>query len=298
MTSSGYILYDKPAGVTSFTALRGMRTSFGAAKVGHAGTLDSFATGLLFVVVGSYSRLVPWLVGLDKVYEAEFEFGTATDTLDPLGIIVGTSAIPDASSLNSAMPTLLGTQMQIPPDYSAIHVAGKRASDLARKGIVPGLEARQITIYSLDLLEFAGKTCKVRIHCSSGTYVRAIARDLAAACGAVAHVKNLRRISIGPFSLDGSASDSTEDFHAALRMFKPEDAKSIGLEVATLQKESETTFLHGAPFMLERLLGKLQGEKKQDIAVFVADSRFLGVVGLRDSSPHYLMVVPLQGGEQ
>lgn len=298
MTPSGYILYDKPAAVTSFASLRGMRAAFNGAKVGHAGTLDSFATGLLLVVVGSYSRLVPWLVGLDKAYEAEFEFGTATDTLDPLGSIVATSGIPDLSSLESAIPGLLGARMQLPPDYSAIHVAGQRASDLARKGIAPRLEAREITIYSLDLLGLDGNVCKVRVRCSSGTYVRAIARDLAAACGAVAHVKSLRRLSIGPFSLEGAVNDSARDLHAALRSFTPKDAESVGLGAVILRRESERAFSHGAPSMLEGLLGKKGGEKNQDIAVFAADSRFLGIVGARDSSPRYLMVAPFQGAER
>lgn len=296
MTSSGYILYDKPAGVTSFAALRGMRSSFGASKVGHAGTLDSFATGLLLVVVGSYSRLVPWLVGLDKVYEAEFQFGTATDTLDPSGSVTGTSGIPEISTLKAALPAFQGPQLQLPPDYSAIHVEGRRASDLARKGIVPRLEARSITIHSLELLELKGAVCKVRIHCSSGTYVRAIARDLAAACGAVAHVKSLRRISIGPFSLDGAVGESVQDFHGCLREFTPEDAGSVGLKASRIPRSSETAFSHGTPSLLREL--STTSGFSSDQAVFTAENRLLGIVGVRESGPRYLMVVPLPGVER
>lgn len=297
MTSSGYILYDKPAGVTSFSALRGMRSNFGASKVGHAGTLDSFATGLLLVVVGSYSRLVPWLVGLDKVYEAEFEFGSTTDTLDPVGSIIGTGGIPELSALYAALPMFQGPQLQLPPDYSAIHVAGQRASDLARKGIIPRLEARNITIHSLELLGVEGALCKVRIHCSSGTYVRAIARDLAVACGTVAYVKSLRRVSIGPFSLSGSVDDSIKDFSESLREFTPEDAKSIGLKVTRIPRAMETAFSHGKPSLLRELTVDLPlvatTQASSDLAVFTAENRLLGIIGVRETSPRYLMVVPL-----
>lgn len=298
MTSRGFILYDKPAGVTSFTALRGMRACFSPAKVGHAGTLDSFATGLLLVVVGSYSRLVPWLVGLDKVYEAEFEFGTATDTLDPVGTVVATSGIPELSTIETSLPSFIGAQLQLPPDYSAIHVAGQRASDLARKGVAPRLEARNITIHSLDLLGLLGRVARLRIHCSSGTYVRAIARDLAIACKAVAHVKSLRRLNIGPFSLSGSTNDTTQDLRAALREFTPENAISIGLGVSSVRRELETAFSHGAPFLLEQLTGKALGGNASDTAVFNSDGRFLGIVGIKEGSPRYLMVVPAGGTER
>ncbi|MCE5257374.1 MAG: tRNA pseudouridine(55) synthase TruB, partial [Spirochaetaceae bacterium] len=208
MSGSGFLLYDKPAGITSFSSLAGFKKLKPAMKFGHAGTLDRFATGLLIVMAGNYSHLAPWFLGLDKAYKAEICFGTETDTLDPEGSIIRSGIIPSKDELENCLPGFIGEQYQVPPDYSALHVKGTRASDLARKGCHPDLAARKISIFRLEMLSCQSPCAILNIECSSGTYIRALARDIAATCGTCAHVRNLRRTRVGPFSVEDALTHS------------------------------------------------------------------------------------------
>ncbi|TXT44171.1 MAG: tRNA pseudouridine55 synthase [Spirochaetes bacterium] len=289
MTESGFLLMDKVPGMTSFKALEGIKRIFPGSKIGHTGTLDSFASGLLVVMVGGYSRLAPWFVGLDKRYRAEFSFGMETDTLDPVGKPVKEGPLPGVEELMSAIPGLTGPISQIPPRYSALHIQGKRASDLAVRGVDFEISPRDVTIYSFVMKSYARGKAIFDIHCSSGTYVRSLARDIAHACGTVAHVSRLERLSVGPFRLEETGMEG--DYPDFLKSLDPETAIAIGLKPMILDPQSELDFSLGRARSLRCLrdLPHASPEPKppagkgdaregfRDIATFDSRMNFVGI---------------------
>lgn len=274
MSAVGYLLFDKPAHVTSFAALKAIRKAYPDSKVGHSGTLDSFATGLLIVLVGSYSRLASWFLGLDKVYEATFQFGVGTDTLDPVGTEDSRGPIPAEAVVKNSLARFTGLIEQMPPRYSALHVKGQRASDLALRGVEFELKARGVTIYSLELKHYDAESGKgeFRIHCSSGTYIRALARDIAQACGTCAHVSVLRRTSVGPFSIEQIRGDQSME----LQRIEPDMASALGLEVLRLSEGQVPLFCNGQTSLLAEFGSS--SDKDRDLAVFSSDSLLQGIV--------------------
>lgn len=210
---SGIIPYAKTSGITSFSSLWNIKHALGTDKLGHTGTLDSFADGLLVVLSGYLTHLVPHITSFSKTYIASICFGKETDTLDPTGKITKTSFAPTKQQVENILPKFTGAIIQVPPVYSALHVNGKRASDLVRSGEQVKLEERQVFIYENELLDFQESTeqdsCSyaiIRVKCSKGTYIRALARDIAYELGTCAHLNALRRLEIGPFKLEDSAA--------------------------------------------------------------------------------------------
>lgn len=201
MGKNAVILVDKGEGITSFDCLGRIKRNINI-KTGHCGTLDKFAHGLMIVLCGSYTHLVPVFMGMDKTYEALIEFGKMTVTLDPEGDVIEEAAVPDEKTVRKAVEELVGPQIQIPPAYSAIHVNGKRSYQMARDG-ESGLEltGRKVNIFSADFISFEAPYLKVRLHVSKGTYIRAYARDLGHKCNSCAYVKELYRTQIGPFDI-------------------------------------------------------------------------------------------------
>jgi tRNA pseudouridine55 synthase len=293
MTASGFLLFDKPAGRTSHTALSGFRKAFPASRVGHTGTLDSFATGLLVVVVGTYSRLTPWFTGLDKAYDAEVLFGVGTDTLDPVGDVVAKGPIPSIGEIEAALGRFRGPILQIPPEYSAIHVGGARASDLAMAGETVELKPRPVTISSIELLGFEGGKARLRVECSSGTYVRALARDIAAACGTCAHLSALRRLRVGPFGIESALAPNAAPTASDLKRFTPDLAATIGLDVRCVDSPAAIAFANGASWLLRDLAG--DGCSEGETAVFESSGVFLGIVGAADGKLSFKLVLPRAG---
>lgn len=200
-TPRGMLLLDKPVGLTSFQALGACKRLFGTKKVGHAGTLDKFASGLLLVFANEATRLVPWFVGLDKTYRAAVRFGAETATLDPEGAVVREAPVPDGAAVSRALPSFIGRQLQVPPRYSAIHVDGRRAYERTLAGEELELEPREVTIHTLEPHGYADGTLDLSVSCSSGTYVRSLARDVGMACGSAASLAALRRERVGGFSV-------------------------------------------------------------------------------------------------
>lgn len=206
---SGFLLIDKPAGITSHDVIDRLRKTTGIKRIGHAGTLDPFATGLLLVAVGrEATRELSSLVGLDKTYEAEFVIGATTETLDPEATEVRDEhkIAPTKDEIHAALQNLTGNIDQVPPMYSAIKRGGKKLYELARKGQEIEREPRSVTIHEFRLtgephLENGLLILDVSITCSSGTYVRALARDLGNALGTTGYVRALKRTSVGPFQL-------------------------------------------------------------------------------------------------
>lgn len=203
----GFILIDKPEGITSFDVVARLRRLTGEKRIGHAGTLDPFATGLLLVAVSrEATRELQKFVGLDKRYEATFVLGATSTTDDVKGELsepVSTTHLTK-EQIAEALKTFIGQIDQVPPTYAAIKVQGKKLYELARAGTPTLVEPRRITVYSMELLDEPEDKVRIRvkIHCSSGTYIRSIARDLGTLLGVGAYVETLRRTSIGPFAIE------------------------------------------------------------------------------------------------
>ena len=202
-TVHGLAIIDKPAGATSHDVVNQLRKILGERRIGHAGTLDPDATGVLLVGVGYVTRLMQFLSGMDKTYTAEVVFGTETNTLDSAGVVTATHDMPDLSieKIREAAAKLTGPIMQVPPMVSALRVDGRRLHELAREGVVVERKARPVTVYSYDVEPTPDPlVVRIEVRCSSGTYVRTLAADLGTLLGGGAHLRNLRRTSIGDFT--------------------------------------------------------------------------------------------------
>jgi len=197
----GWVLLDKPVGMTSTQAVGAVKRLFGAKKAGHAGTLDPLASGCLPIAFGEATKTVPYVMDGRKTYRFTVRFGIETDTDDAEGKPVATSdARPTDEAIIAALPAFRGEIMQVPPAYSALKIAGERAYDLAREGEEVKLEARPVSIFRIDLVERPDADHAVlEAECGKGTYVRAIARDLGRMLGCHGHVSALRRACVGPF---------------------------------------------------------------------------------------------------
>jgi tRNA pseudouridine55 synthase len=200
----GAIVVDKPEGWTSHDVVNKSRRILGTKKIGHLGTLDPIATGVLPLVIGRATRLAQFYTQSDKIYEALIRFGFSTDTYDRAGKPTSAETEPalDAAELDSRMAQFRGALMQTPPPVSAKKVDGVRAYKLARQNVAFELRAVPVTVYELTLLELMGSLARVRTHCSSGTYLRSIAHELGQAMGCGAHLQELRRTASGEFKVD------------------------------------------------------------------------------------------------
>jgi tRNA pseudouridine55 synthase len=199
----GWLILDKPVGITSTQAVSRAKRIFNAKKAGHAGTLDPLATGILPIAFGEATKTVPFVQDGRKAYRFTVRWGEETDSDDAEGALVQTSdERPDVASIKSIMQQFIGTIMQVPPSFSAIKVNGERAYDIARDGETVELAAREITIDSLDLIEASQDSAVFEAHCGKGTYVRAIARDMGRLLGCYGHVIALRRTRVGPFLIE------------------------------------------------------------------------------------------------
>jgi tRNA pseudouridine55 synthase len=201
---NGVLVVNKPEGLTSHDVVARVRKLSHTRKVGHAGTLDPFATGVLVVCLGKATRIVEYFVGCDKEYVATMRLGIATDTQDLTGQTLATRPVPNLSTdeLERVFSEFLGTNQQVPPMYSAKKVGGTRLYTLARQGKTVKRAARQITIHSIDILEAALPVIRFRVSCSSGTYIRTLAHDVGEKLGCGAHLTALTRTRSGTFWLE------------------------------------------------------------------------------------------------
>ncbi len=222
-TVHGWIVLDKPVGLTSTQALGRARRLLGAGKAGHAGTLDPLATGILPLAFGEATKTIPFMEGAEKTYRFTLRWGQATDTLDAEGEITAESPVrPARDAIEAALPGFTGTIMQAPPAFSAVKIDGRRAYDLARAGEAVAPEPRPVDIHELRLVETPDPDHAVlEMRCGSGTYVRSLARDLAHALGTEAHVGALRRTAVGPFGeAQAITLDALEDLAHKARVLE------------------------------------------------------------------------------
>jgi tRNA pseudouridine55 synthase len=305
MTAPGLLLVDKPGGITSHDVVARARRARGTRKIGHAGTLDPMATGLLVLGVEGATRLLTFIVGLDKTYEATIRLGVATDTDDAEGQIV---AVTDASSLESpaiaaGIAALTGRISQVPSTYSAIKVDGRRAYDLARAGQEVQLKAREVTVSRFEVLAerrlstgseagpaTAGSAMPgvidldVVVDCSSGTYIRSLARDLGAALGVGGHLTALRRTRIGPFEVAGAPG--VADL-ADATLLSPATAADAVLGRFDVSADEARDLRHG-----KRLLGAAERLLATPAAAIDPDGRLVGVVERRGDDVKSAMNMP------
>ena len=208
------LLIDKPAGMTSFGVVARVRRLLsqragGKVKVGHSGTLDPFATGLMILLVGKGTKRSNEFLKLDKVYEAEIVLGATSTTGDPEGEITETTNHTDEIAkieLEAALAQFTGEIQQVPPAFSAIKINGQRAYKLARKGEEVIMPARTVTVYGLELIEYSYPVVRIRTHVSSGTYIRTLAEDIGQTLGVGAYCRELRRTKVGDYSIEQATS--------------------------------------------------------------------------------------------
>ena len=309
----GIVLLAKKTGLTSFNSLHSVKKALGTTKVGHTGTLDSFAQGLLVVCTGRLTKLAGCITEFDKSYSAVIKFGEETDTLEYTGQVIRAAPLPSLESLNQAIKKYTGNILQAPPAFSAIHVNGKRASDLARQGQAVEISPRPITVFEANLIETKltndglVEYCRLDFTVSKGTYIRCLARDIAKEAGSAGHLIGLYRTRVGNFDIKDAAGfsdlqdfsiqtaieqskieitdrpDDTElkeEIRKTLRGFDKETSVLCGFTNLTLaNEEAEKDYCNGKP-LRSALFGTNLHDLPNDTicAVFSKSGLFRGLI--------------------
>ena len=280
---SGFLVVDKPAGSTSHDVVDAARRWLGTRRVGHLGTLDPQATGVLPLAVRSATKLVRYVADTDKSYLGIVRFGSETDTLDAQGKEVRRydSPLPDESAAREALAGFLGESQQIPPMYSAVKKDGVPLHKLARKGEEVEREPKTVRMDRLEVISYAPPDLEIRVDCSAGTYVRTLAQDLGRALGCGGHLLQLRRLRSGPFT--GAEALSYEQLAAEAeagtldsRVVLPE--KALGLPMLRVSAEGERRILHGADIAPGTVLRIAPGDR---VVAFDTQEQILAILELR-----------------
>ena len=286
MTPQGILNVDKPEGITSFGVVALVRRGSGVKKVGHAGTLDPTATGVLLVCVGQAARLSEFMMELPKTYRGTVRLGIATDTYDAEGEVVleGDAESVDEARLREALAELAGREEQVPPSFSALKVGGTPAHRLARAGRPVALRARRARIDSIELLSFEPPAVELEVRCGKGTYIRTLADDLGKLLGCGAHLRSLRRTAIGPFEVEDAAP--LERLETAFgdgtweEILLPADYGLGHLPAAHLEMEAEKDVRHGVALAPE-LAAFRDVREAEDGAIcraYAEDGSFVGLL--------------------
>jgi tRNA pseudouridine55 synthase len=248
---SGVLVVDKGRGATSFDVVAIVRRRLGVRRIGHAGTLDPDATGVLPILVGEATKITPYLVDQDKEYLATVRFGLTTDTHDVSGRVLSETPVDDLvpARLEDVCRAFVGHIKQVPPMYSAVHHQGRRLYELARAGIEVERAPREVTIRSIAIEKIDGPLVTLRVVCGKGTYVRVLAADLGAALGYGGAVESLVRRRVGPFDLPDAVSwpDLMDGGHELWSRVRPVEAALAGWPVVRLDGPGAATFGHGQP---------------------------------------------------
>ena len=279
--ASGLVIVDKPAGITSHDVVSRVRRLAGTRKVGHAGTLDPMATGVLVLGVNRATRLLGHLTLTEKAYDATIRLGSSTTTDDAEGEIVSTAPTGDLdhASIRSALAAFVGEIKQVPTAVSAIKVGGRRAYKRVREGEDVQLEARPVTIHDLQVRDLRtsgeGIDVDISVRCSSGTYIRAIARDLGADLGVGGHLTALRRTGVGPFALD--EAHTLEQLAEELVILPIADAARAGFPSRDLGEAQAGDVRHGR---------QIDADLAGLTALFAPDGEFLALYEPSDEQSH------------
>lgn len=292
MNPVGLLLIDKAEGPTSHDVVARVRRTLGIRRVGHTGTLDPFASGLLILCLGWSTRLAEFLTRLPKTYRARIRLGERTDTEDRTGTTIARSDAwreLSVDDVRSALQAQQGVVEQLPPAYSAKKVAGRRAYALAREGAAVSLRPQRVRITRAELLEFEPPDLEVEIECSSGTYVRSLARDLGAALGVGAHLLRLRRLQVGPFRVeDGLKLEDDPARDALLARLRPPEEAVAGLAQAVLDPEAAAAVAQGRAVAYREAL-------PEGPVALMSGGRLLAIGELREGQLYPRKVFPRSG---
>jgi tRNA pseudouridine55 synthase len=296
--TDGLVVVDKPAGWTSHDVVARLRKIYGLRRVGHAGTLDPDATGVLLVGLGRGTRLLRFLTDTGKVYRSEVTFGVATDTLDAAGTETSRQPMPELTrdALEAVLPRFLGTIAQVPPMVSAIKVEGRRLHEMARQGEVVERAPRSVRIDRIEIEAFTtGESPRARllVACGSGTYIRSLAADLGEALGGCAHLAWLRRLQVGPFPLE-EARTLEEIAESPDKVLLPLVEAVRHLPRIDVDAETARGVGHGAVFPVTALGGA--GEDSGPFAVVGPDGRLLALYQKGRAAARPLVVLAGSGG--
>jgi tRNA pseudouridine55 synthase len=287
----GWLILDKPQGITSTQAVNKVRRALDAQKAGHGGTLDPLATGILPIALGAATKTVPYVMDGTKRYHFTIRFGEARDTDDAEGAVTETSDVrPSDEEIRAALPAFRGAIMQVPPAFSAIKVDGERAYDLARAGAPPELPPRPAQV---DRFELIGRpdadTAEFEVESGKGVYMRSLARDVARACGTVGHIVVLRRLRVGPFLESMAVSLDTllnpEHTASALaELVRPLETALDDIPALALTAAEAHALSQGQPISLVDLMGRIPDDANPDegLVRVLAAGRVLALARLSD----------------
>ncbi|MDQ1125101.1 tRNA pseudouridine55 synthase [Microbacterium sp. SORGH_AS 505] len=287
--SGGILLVDKPGGVTSHDIVARARRALNTRKIGHAGTLDPMATGLLVLGIGHSTRLLTYVVGLDKTYEATIRLGVTTDSDDADGVETSRTDAGGVAddAIRRGIRSLTGPMAQVPSTVSAIKVGGRRAYDLARAGEQVELKARDVVVSRFEVREIRRGDgvidVDVIVDCSSGTYIRALARDLGADLGVGGHLTALRRTRVGPFDV----ADAVAELTAEVPLKDAAEVAASLLGAFPVTADEARDLRHG-----KRLLGAAVRLEAETPAAIAPDGALVGIVGRRGVDVKSLMNMP------
>lgn len=287
----GWLIIDKPAGLTSTDVVNRVKRIFDAQKAGHGGTLDPLATGLLPIAFGAATKTVPFVMDGTKLYHFTLKFGEARDTDDAEGKVIATSDVrPGDAAIEAALPAFRGEIMQVPPIFSAIKVAGERAYDMAREGRPPELEPRPARVDRFELIARPdADTAVFEVASGKGVYMRSLARDLARACGTVGHITVLRRLRVGPFREEHAVlledllpNDQPPPASAALLL--PVATALADIPALALTEQEAAGLRQGQAISLVQLMGRIPSaaDPNGGLVRAMVGTRVIGLCHLED----------------
>jgi tRNA pseudouridine55 synthase len=287
----GWLIIDKPPGLTSTDVVNRVRRGFDAQKAGHGGTLDPLATGVLPIAFGAATKTVPYVMDGTKLYRFTLCFGAARDTDDADGQVTATCPVrPTDAAIEAALPAFRGAIQQVPPAYSAVKVAGERAYDMAREGRAPVLEPRAARVDRFELVDRPDPdTAVFEVESGKGVYMRSLARDLAIACGSLGHVAALRRLRVGPFTEAGAipldklvGPDHTAP--ASPDLLLPVATALADIPALALTEAEAAQLVNGQALSLVALMGRIPGsaDPQGGLARAMAGGRVIGLCRLQD----------------
>ncbi len=277
--ADGILVVNKPPQLTSMDVVRTVKRVTGVKRVGHAGTLDPIAVGVLPVCLGQATRFMDYLVDGGKTYFGEITLGAATATYDAQGAVTAEAGYADVAQedVEALLPRFTGPIRQQPPMYSAVKHKGKRLYELARSGVEVERSERDVDVYGLWLREWDPPRVALEVHCGKGFYMRSLAHDLGAALGCHGHLSALTRASVGPFSLDDAVTleqfETEEDWE---RLLEPPDAALLDLDAALLPPSAERRLRNGQPVTLPSV--GAYAKHLDARRAYAEDSRFLGLI--------------------
>ena len=290
---NGFVVLDKAAGASSFSATNRIRRLYGEKKAGHTGTLDPMATGVLPVALGRATRLITFLPPCEKGYRARFRLGVSTDTLDITGTVLRERPVAAGEAeVRRALAAFRGELLQTPPMYSAISVNGERLYKLARQGVEVERAARRVTVYRLELTEaLPGHEYEIDVLCSKGTYIRSLIADLGESLGCGAVMTALRRTASDGFTLDRAVTEAA-CAEAPGRFLLPPDTPFFGDPAAAVTERQAFRFCNGGELTADRVKGVSAPGRYR---VYDPQGRFLGLGECGGASPETLRVLKTLG---